>query len=118
EIPPGASHYEVKATRVFEKDAMVISLLPHMHYRGKAFKYEIVYPDGKREPILDVPKYDFNWQTTYELSKPLRIPAGAKLECTAVYDNSKDNPFNPNPRTTVYWGEQTWEEMMIGFLDY
>ncbi|MBL8821669.1 MAG: redoxin domain-containing protein [Planctomycetia bacterium] len=118
EIPPGAANYEVKATRAFEKDAVIISFLPHMHYRGKSFKYELVYPDGKRETVLDVPKYDFNWQTTYELSKPLRVPAGVKLECTAFYDNSKDNPFNPNPRSTVYWGEQTWEEMMIGFLDY
>ncbi|MFT3878893.1 MAG: redoxin domain-containing protein [Gemmatales bacterium] len=118
EIPPGDANYEVKAVRAFEKDAVIVSFLPHMHYRGKSFLYEIVYPDGKREPILNVPKYDFNWQTTYELAKPIRVPAGTKIECTAFFDNSKNNPFNPNPKGTVYWGEQTWEEMMIGFLDY
>lgn len=118
ELPPGAPNTQVKAFRAFEKDAVIISFLPHMHYRGKSFKYEVVYPDGKREPVLDVPKYDFNWQTTYELAQPLKVPAGSIIECTAVFDNSKDNPFNPNPKTTVYWGEQTWEEMMIGFLDY
>jgi peroxiredoxin len=118
EIPPGDANYEVKATRAFEKDAVIVSFLPHMHYRGKSFLYEIVYPDGKRESILNVPKYDFNWQTTYELAKPIQVPAGTKIECTAFFDNSKNNPFNPNPKGTVYWGEQTWEEMMIGFLDY
>jgi len=118
EIPPGASRHEVKASRPFEKDVVILSFLPHMHYRGKSFKYEVVSPDGKRQPILDVPQYDFNWQTTYELKEPLHVPAGSRIECTAIYDNSKDNPFNPNPKTTVYWGEQTWEEMMIGFLDY
>lgn len=118
EIPPGDANYEVKAVRAFEKESVIVSFLPHMHYRGKSFLYEIVYPDGKREPILNVPKYDFNWQTTYELAKPIRVPAGTKIECTAFFDNSKNNPFNPNPKGTVYWGEQTWEEMMIGFLDY
>lgn len=118
EIPPGHANYEVKASRAFEKDAVIVSFLPHMHYRGKSFLYEIVYPDGKREPVLNVPKYDFNWQTTYELAKPIHVPAGTKIECTAFFDNSKNNPFNPNPKSTVYWGEQTWEEMMIGFLDY
>lgn len=118
ELPPGAPNVEVKAVRPFEKDAVIISFLPHMHYRGKSFYYEVVYPDGKREPLLNVPKYDFNWQTTYELAKPIQVPAGSRIECTAFFDNSKDNPFNPNPKSTVYWGEQTWEEMMIGFLDY
>lgn len=118
EIPPGADNYEVKAIKAFEKDAVIVSFLPHMHYRGKSFFYELVFPDGKREPILSVPKYDFNWQTTYELAKPISVPAGTKIECTAFFDNSKNNPFNPNPKSTVYWGEQTWEEMMIGFLDY
>lgn len=118
EIPPGEANYEVKAVKAFEKDAVITTFLPHMHYRGKSFLYELVYPDGKREPILNVPKYDFNWQTTYELAKPIKVPAGTKIECTAFYDNSKNNPFNPNPKSTVYWGEQTWEEMMIGFIDY
>jgi peroxiredoxin len=118
EIPPGAANHEVKAVKFFEKDAVIINFLPHMHYRGKSFKYELVTADGKRTPILDVPKYDFNWQTTYELAEPLKAPAGSRIECVAIFDNSKDNPFNPNPKSTVYWGEQTWEEMMIGFLDY
>lgn len=118
EIPPGATSHKVEAVKLFEKDAVIVSLLPHMHYRGKSFYYEIVYPDGKRQPLLSVPKYDFNWQTTYELAEPIKVPAMTRIDCTAYFDNSKDNPFNPNPKATVYWGEQTWEEMMIGFIDY
>ena len=95
-----------------------MSFLPHMHLRGKDFKYEVVYPDGKRETLLSVPHYDFSWQSTYRLEKPLHLPAGTKIECTAHYDNSKDNLNNPDPTKTVRWGDQTWDEMMIGFVDY
>lgn len=117
-IPPGAASYEVKAASTFLNDSLLLTLFPHMHLRGKDFKYEVVYPDGKRETLLSVPKYDFNWQTMYQLEKPLRLPAGTRIECTAHFDNSKGNLNNPDPTKTVYWGDQTWEEMMIGFLDY
>ena len=89
-----------------------------MHLRGKDFRYEVVYPDGRRETLLSVPRYDFNWQSNYRLEKPLRLPAGTKIECTAHYDNSKDNLNNPDPNKSVRWGDQTWDEMMIGFVDY
>jgi thiol-disulfide isomerase/thioredoxin len=118
EIPAGAAHHEVKAAKSFEKAAMIYSLNPHMHLRGKDFQYDLVYPDGRRETILRVPKYDFSWQTNYNLATPLKVPAGTRVECVAHFDNSENNPFNPNPNVTVRWGDQTWEEMMIGFVDY
>ncbi len=117
-IPAGDSNYEAKSETVFNQDADLLSFLPHMHLRGKDFKYEVVYPDGKRETLLSVPHYDFSWQSTYRLEKPLHLPAGTKIECTAHYDNSKDNLNNPDPTRTVRWGDQTWDEMMIGFVDY
>ncbi len=117
-IPPGDKNHEVKSTTTFKKDAELLSLMPHMHLRGKDFEYNVVFPDGKKETLLRVPRYDFNWQSNYRLEKPLRLPAGTRIECTAHFDNSKDNPNNPNPKEAVRWGEQTWEEMMIGFVDY
>ncbi len=98
-------------------DVTMMSMSPHMHLRGKSFKYELELPDGKRQTLLDVPKYDFNWQTSYRLAEPLTIPAGAKLHCTAVYDNSANNPANPDPTKTVTWGDQSWDEMMLGYFD-
>lgn len=98
-------------------DVTLMSMAPHMHVRGKAFKYELELPDGTRQTLLDVPKYDFNWQTNYRLAEPLTIPAGAKLLCTAVYDNSTNNPANPDPTKTVTWGDQSWDEMMLGYFD-
>ncbi len=117
-IEPGAENHEVKATYKFEKASTLISLTPHMHVRGKAFRYELVIDGKQRETILDVPKYDFNWQTSYDLATPLKIPAGAVVECTAWYDNSAKNPFNPNPKKTIRWGNMTADEMMIGFVIY
>lgn len=117
-IPPGAANHVVEASNVFKKDAVLLSFSPHMHLRGKSFEYRVVFPDGNRETLLSVPKYDFNWQTHYKLAQPLKLPAGTRIECTAAFDNSADNPNNPNPKTEVRWGDQTWEEMMIGFLDY
>jgi hypothetical protein len=93
-------------------------MFPHMHLRGKSFQFEVVYPDGKRELLLSVPRYDFGWQSNYIFEKPLRLPKGTKIECTAHFDNSAKNPNNPNPNTFVFWGEQTWQEMMIGFCEY
>jgi hypothetical protein len=117
-IPAGAENHEVKSEHTFTKATTLISLTPHMHVRGKAFRYEVVTPDGKRETILNVPKYDFNWQATYDFAKPVELPAGAKLECTAWYDNSAKNPFNPDPKKMVRWGDMTSDEMMIGFALY
>jgi peroxiredoxin/mono/diheme cytochrome c family protein len=115
-IPAGDSNYEVKAQHVFRKDTLLLAMFPHMHLRGKSFRYEVVYPDGKQEVLLDVPRYDFGWQNSYILAEPKRLPAGTKLICTAHYDNSESNLSNPDPAATVRWGDQTWEEMMIGYF--
>jgi peroxiredoxin len=117
-IPPEAENHEVKATHTFDKETTLESLTPHMHVRGKAFRYELISKDGKRETILDVPKYDFNWQSSYIYAKPLVIPAGTTMECTAWYDNSAKNPFNPDPKKMIRWGDMTSSEMMIGFVMY
>jgi hypothetical protein len=90
--------------------------MPHMHVRGKDFVYKAVYPTGETETLLNVPKYDFNWQLAYEPVKPVVLPKGTRIECTAHHDNSTNNPYNPNPNATVRWGDQTWEEMMIGWF--
>jgi len=117
-IPPGAENYEVKSAYTFPKASTLLALTPHMHVRGKAFRYELVAKDGKRETILSVPRYDFNWQATYDFAIPVKVPAGTTLECTAWYDNSAKNPFNPDPKRTVRFGNMTTDEMMIGFALY
>jgi mono/diheme cytochrome c family protein len=114
-IPANADNHEVTATQVIAKDTWLTSLTPHMHVRGKDMTYIAHYPDGTDETLLSVPKYDFNWQITYELAKPKLLPAGTKVEVIAHYDNSANNKFNPDPSKDVKWGDQTWEEMMIGF---
>jgi peroxiredoxin len=116
-IPPGESNYEVKATHKFRKDVLLLTTFPHMHLRGKSFRFEAEYPGGDREVLLDVPQYDFGWQNSYEFSSPRRIPAGTRLTCTAIFDNSWDNPNNPDATATVRWGDQTWEEMMAGHFE-
>ncbi len=98
-------------------DVQLLGMSPHMHLRGKSFKYEAVFPDGTREVLLDVPNYDFNWQTYYRLTEPRTLPAGTRLLCTAAFDNSKDNLANPDPSQIVRWGDQSWEEMMLGYYD-
>jgi peroxiredoxin len=118
DIPAGAANYEARAAMTFEHDIEVLSLMPHMHLRGKDFVYRAVYPDGKKETLLWVPHYDFNWQSNYRLAQRLRLPAGSRIECTAHYDNSSSNPNNPDASSPVRWGDQTWEEMFIGFVDY
>lgn len=117
-IPPGEANHEVISRTTFQKDAILYSLFPHMHLRGKDFKFEVIYPDKKRDVILSVPRYDFGWQSNYILEKPLNLPAGTRIECTAHFDNSTKNRNNPDPSAIVIWGEQTWHEMMIGFMDY
>ena len=88
-----------------------------MHLRGKDFEYRVVYPNGETETILRVPRYDFNWQLWYYPTEPILLPKGAKIECAAHFDNSPNNPSNPDPTKVVSWGEQSWEEMMVGFLN-
>jgi peroxiredoxin len=115
-IPPGEDNHEVISQHKFGKDALLATLFPHMHLRGKSFRYVAHYPDGSQEILLDVPRYDFNWQLRYVLAEPKLMPKGTRLECIAHFDNSEGNLANPNPRDTVRWGDQTWEEMMLGFF--
>jgi hypothetical protein len=117
-IPPGDPNHEVKSSWTAPEDVTITGFMPHMHLRGKDFKYSIVFPDGASEVLLSVPKYDFNWQLNYELMEPLKVPKGARIECVAHYDNSPNNRFNPDPAREVRWGDQTWEEMMIGWFTY
>ena len=114
-IPPGDPNYEVSGKLTFDRDTYLSTLYPHMHVRGKDATYTVVYPDGREEVVLRVPKYDFNWQLTYKLAEPKLIPKGSTLKVTMHYDNSRANRFNPDPTATVRWGEQTWEEMMLGY---
>jgi peroxiredoxin len=117
-IPPGADNYRVDATsNRLPEGSQVLTFMPHMHLRGKSFFYEAVFPNGKRETLLDVPKYDFNWQTAYREVKPLSFPAGTRIHAIAHFDNSEENLNNPNPKKPVFWGDQTYEEMMIGYFD-
>lgn len=116
-IPPGVANHEVVASPVsIHEDEWLLSLTPHMHLRGKSFQYLARYPDGTDEILLDVPHYDFNWQLKYVPKVPKKLPAGTEVVCTAVYDNSEANLTNPDPSKTVHWGDQSDEEMMIGFM--
>lgn len=118
EIPPQAVNHEVRASWVADEEIEIVSLMPHMHLRGKDYLYRVVYPDGRSETLLSVPRYDFGWQVYYYPKTPIRLPKGAKIETIAHYDNSTRNPQNPDPTKAVRFGEQTWEEMMNGFFDY
>jgi peroxiredoxin/mono/diheme cytochrome c family protein len=118
EIPPGAKEYGTTTTREITRDMLVYNFMPHSHLRGKTGKMSIIYPDGKEEILLNVPKYDFNWQTVYEYAEPKKIPAGSKLVWTFAWDNSTQNPANPDPTKAVRWGDQTFEEMGIGFIRF
>ncbi len=117
-IPPGDPNYEVKSSWTAKEDVELVGLMPLMHLRGKDFKYTVVYPDGKQDVLLSVPKYDFNWQLSYDLKDHLKLPKGTRIDCVAHYDNSVNNKFNPDPTKEVKWGDQTWEEMMIGWFTY
>lgn len=117
-IPPGIENYEIKAAYEFDQDAHIVSLMPHMHLRGKNITYRAVYPDGRSEILLAVPRYDFGWQVYYYPVKPLWMPKGTKIEAVAHYDNSSKNLLNPDPTKSVRFGEQTWDEMMNAFFDY
>lgn len=117
-IPPGEAAHMETASRSVPFDIPVTSLMAHMHVRGKAFKYGVTYPDGKQETLLDIPRYDFNWQLRYDLKAPKIIPRGSTLTVTALFDNSAGNKANPDPTKFVKWGPQTADEMMIGYLEY
>lgn len=114
-IPAGAPAHEVRGSRVLAEDTMITSFTPHMHVRGKSMTYIATFPDGTRETLLSVPNYDFNWQLSYELAEPRLFPKGTSIEVIAHFDNSPNNKFNPDPTKDVRWGDQTFEEMMIGF---
>jgi peroxiredoxin len=115
-IPAGDANYKVESSYKFPRDAKIYQLMPHMHLRGKDFLYELKRPNGQTQVLLSVPQFDFNWQNTYRLIEPVDAPKGSTLHCVAHFDNSKDNPANPNPKKIVRWGDQTWEEMMIGWM--
>lgn len=117
-IPPEAPDHPEEAAFTFARDAKILSFLPHMHVRGKAFKYVAVSPEGKEEVLLDVPRYDFNWQICYRLKEPKLVKKGTTIHAYARFDNSKHNPANPDSTKEVHWGQQTWEEMLVGYMDY
>jgi hypothetical protein len=117
-IPAHAKEHAETLEHVFDRDVILYSLMPHAHLRGRAAKFTAHYPDGRAEVLLSVPKYDFGWQTTYMLSEPKRMPAGTRLAFEMTWDNSAQNPANPDPTRTVGWGEQTWDEMNVGWLRY
>jgi mono/diheme cytochrome c family protein len=116
-IPAGDDNHEVVACQTVPRDIQVVNYMPHMHLRGKDMKYEAIYPDGKRETLLWVPKFSFNWQSVYWLKRPVNIPKGTKLIVTAHFDNSTKNKYNPDPSKDVRWGDPTYDEMMIGWMD-
>lgn len=117
-IPPGERHHAVEAARGMVKDSLIYSLSPHMHYRGASMRFLAEYPDGKSEVLLSVPQYDLDWQRTYHLATPKAVPAGTKIRVQGVFDNSATNPDNPDPTKAVRFGEQSWDEMFIGYLVY
>ena len=116
-IPPGVPAHPVKSRWVLNREVELIGLLPHMHLRGKDFRFDLRYPDGRNEVLLYVPNYDFEWQFFYYLQQPKTLPAGTVIDCLAHFDNSPNNPDNPDPAAEVRWGDQSWEEMMIGFFE-
>jgi thiol-disulfide isomerase/thioredoxin len=117
-IPPLVADHKVEVSTTFDRPVVVLAAGPHMHLRGKSFTFDLTLPGGKKERMLSVPKYDFNWQIFYEYAEPLHLPKGSKIDCVAHYDNSTANPNNPDPYKFVMFGLQTWEEMMVGFVDY
>ena len=117
-IPPGAENHRVDSLIEFNQDAHIVALFPHTHLRGKSWEYRLTYPDGREEVVLNVPHYDFNWQTYYQYAKPIAVPKGSRLLAIAHYDNSANNKANPDPNVEVRWGDQTWEEMQYSGITY
>lgn len=118
QIPPNDPNYQITSSFEFPEAVTIQAMMPHMHYRGKDFTYTAVYPDGRKEILLSTPKYNFEWQVYYRPAEKIKLPAGSRIDCVAHFDNSSGNPLNPDPNATVRFGEQTWEEMMIGWIDY
>jgi hypothetical protein len=116
-IPPGDGNYQVDADVELAHEVKLMSLLPHMHLRGKDFEYRLIFPTGETQTILRVPRYDFGWQLSYNLADGMVLPKGTRIACTAHFDNSPNNPANPDSTREVKWGDQSWDEMMIGFFD-
>ena len=116
-LPAGAPNAQVEARAQLKHDVKLVSLLPHMHLRGKDFEFRAIYPSGESETLLRVPRYDFHWQINYYLGAEKLLPKGTIIECVGHYDNSPNNPDNPDPKVDVHYGEQTWEEMLNGFLE-
>jgi hypothetical protein len=116
-IPPGDPNYKVDARITMPNKAQLLSFFPHMHLRGKAFAYDLQQPGKEKETLLNVPRYDFNWQLTYKFAEPITLEPGAKIGAAGWFDNSPNNKYNPDPTATVRFGEQSAEEMMIGFFD-
>ncbi len=117
-IPANDPNHEVTECHTFQKDLYITSLTPHMHLRGKAMKIEVTYPDGRTKPLLNVPTYNFNWQITYRAAEPIFIPKGTRLKITAHFDNSRNNPLNPDSTKAVRWGAASETEMMDGWIEY
>jgi hypothetical protein len=116
-IPAHQDNVAVASSMTVAQETRLLSFMPHMHLRGKDFRYTLNLPGKPPETLLSVPAYDFGWQSYYVLSKPIMLPKGARIDCLAHYDNSEKNPYNPDPSRTVRWGDQTFEEMMIGYID-
>jgi Copper type II ascorbate-dependent monooxygenase, C-terminal domain len=116
-IPPGDPDHRVEVHGSIPNDALLLSFFPHMHLRGKTFEYNLLEPGGRVRTLLRIPHYDFYWQLSYRLQDPIPLKAGTVLQAVATFDNSKNNPHNPDPDSAVMWGEQTWAEMMVGFFD-
>ena len=118
QVPPGADNHKVTSCWTAKEDIHLQTLMPHMHLRGKAMKFEAFYPDGRSEVLMDVPNYSFSWQTVYYLKKPVALPKGTKIVCTALFDNSTKNKYNPDPTQAVRFGDPTYDDMMIGWISY
>ena len=118
DIPAHAKDHEMQLVTHVTQEAEIYSLMPHMHFRGKRMAFTARYPDGSEELLLSVPAYSFNWQLAHELETPLRVPAGTQIIATGAFDNSAQNEFNPDPNIEVHWGEQSWEEMFMGFYSW
>lgn len=117
-IPPGAPDHEVKRCYTFEKDKLLLSITPHMHYRGKDARYDLARPDGRRETLLFVPHYKFDWQLVYRFERPIPVAKGSTLTVTVHFDNSDNNGANPDPKKAIRWGDKSEEEMMTSWIEY
>lgn len=117
-IPPNDPAYEVSSEISIAHDALLFSVSPHMHYRGKSMRFEAVLPNNEVVDLISIPDYQFDWQMNYVFEEPIAVPAGTRIKVHAVYDNSTANRFNPDPESWVYWGDQTFEEMFIGYVSY